>query len=123
VKVEFHRRDDEQETTVATAVWDGRRVSIETGDEEIAAQLAHAFRATPVVTDDAAYRSLGTSGPVMIQSGDLTWFRAAAKVRASGETGLVARFVPEITEGGFDPAAGYRSFEEQIERLTERGHG
>jgi hypothetical protein len=123
VKVEFHRPDDEQQTTVATVAWDGGRVGIESDDEDIGAQLAHAFRPTPVVTDDAAYRSLGTSGPVMIQPGDLVWFRAAAKVRASAETGLVPRFVPEITEGGFDPAAGYRTFEEQIERLTVRGHG
>jgi hypothetical protein len=123
VKVEFHRPDDEQQTTVASVAWDGGRVGIETDDEDIGALLAHAFRPTPVVTDDAAYRALGTSGPVMIQPGDLVWFRAAAKVRASAETGLVPRFVPQITEGGFDPAAGYRTFEEQIERLTVRGHG
>ena len=30
----------------------------------------------------------------------------------------MARFVPGVTEGGFDPAAGYRTFEQQIERLT-----
>ena len=33
-------------------------------------------------------------------------------------TGLVARFVPGVTEGGFDPAAQYRSFDDSIERLT-----
>jgi hypothetical protein len=52
VKVEFHRPDDEQQTTVASVAWDAGRVGIETDDEEIAAQLAHAFRSTPVVTDD-----------------------------------------------------------------------
>ena len=123
MKVEFRRPDDEQQTTMATVAWEGRRAIIESDDEEIAAKLAHAFRATPIVTDAAAYRQLGTSGPVVLQPGDLAWFRAVAKVRAGAETGLAARFVPEITEGGFDPAAGYRSFEEQIERLTELGHG
>jgi hypothetical protein len=30
---------------------------------------------------------------------------------------LVANLVPGVTEGGFDPAAGYRRFDESIERL------
>jgi hypothetical protein len=34
------------------------------------------------------------------------------------ETGLEVRLVPRVTEGGFDPAAGYRPFEETIERLN-----
>jgi len=38
-------------------------------------------------------------------------------VRAPAETGLEARLVPGVTEGGFDPAAGYRRFEDTIERL------
>jgi hypothetical protein len=32
----------------------------------------------------------------------------------------VARFVPGVTEGGFDPASDYRTFDEQIERLDAR---
>jgi hypothetical protein len=33
---------------------------------------------------------------------------------------LAARFVPGVVVGGFDPAAGYRTFEDQIERLDAR---
>jgi hypothetical protein len=38
--------------------------------------------------------------------------------RAPAEAGVEARLVPGITEGGYDPAAGYRRFEESIERLS-----
>jgi hypothetical protein len=116
MKVEFHNEAD-PDTVVAVASWDGEAVAIETQDETVAAQLATAYRHTPVVADDGAYRRRGTSGVAVIQPGDLEWFRAASQVRAPGLTGLVARLVPGVTEGGFDPAAGYRSFEEQVERL------
>jgi hypothetical protein len=33
------------------------------------------------------------------------------------ETGLVARAVPGVVGGGYDPAANYLRFSEQIERL------
>lgn len=115
--VEFYAPDDEAKLTVATAAWDGRDVTITCDDEHRRAELVHAFRRTPVVTDDAAYRRLGTSGEAAIQPGDLEWFRATAQVRARAEVGLYARFVPGAIIGGFDPAAGYRTFEAQIERL------
>jgi len=120
MKVEFTRPDDEQQDVVATASWDGRAVSIDAQDAEVASTLAHAFRPTPVAVDDGAYRRLGTSGSVVIQPGDLEWFRATAQTRATAETGLHARFVPGVTDGGYDPAAGYRRFDEQIERLDAR---
>lgn len=116
MKVEFHTRDD-PETVVGTATWDGTQASVESGDDEVAAKLWRIFRATPVVVDDAAYRRMGTRGEVAVQPGSLEWFRAAAQVRAP-EAGLVARVVPGVTEGGFDPAAGYRTFEEAMERLV-----
>ena len=53
-----------------------------------------------------------------LQPGTLEWFRAASFVRVPAETGLEVRLVPRVTEGGFDPAAGYRPFEETIERLN-----
>ena len=123
MKVEFFRPDDEQQVTVATAVWEGRRAAIRSDDDEVAIRLNHAFRPAPVLTDDKAMRQRGTNGPVSIQPGDLAWFRTVAATRATAETGLAARFVPEISQGGFDPAANYRSFDEQMERLTRRGHG
>ena len=119
MKVEFHPPDD-PDTVLATAVWSGGRVQIETDDEALAAKLADAYRPTPVVTDDASYRQLGTHGEVVLEPGSLEWFRAASQVRAPVVTGLSARLVPGITEGGYDPAAGYRRFESTLERLEAR---
>jgi hypothetical protein len=116
VKIEFHTPED-PETVVATATWDGSQASVESGDDEMAGKVWKVFRPTPVVVDDPAYRRLGTSGDVTVQPGSLEWFRASAQVRAP-EAGLVARVVPEIVEGGYDPAAGYRSFDDAMERLA-----
>jgi hypothetical protein len=117
VKVELSR-PDEPDTVVATIAWADGRAVIDTPDDILRASLQKVFRRTPVVLDDASYRRLGTSGEVLIQPGDLEWFRALVQTRIPAETSLVARFVPGVTEGGFDPAAGYRTFEQQIERLT-----
>ena len=85
--------------------------------------LERAFRATPVVADDPSLRYPGTRGELVLQPGDLEWFRAVAQFRVHEETGLVARFVPGVTMGGFDPASNYRRFPEQIERLDARSTG
>lgn len=118
MKVEFLQPGTDEPTVVATATWDGHDVTLDAGDPAVLEGLARAFRRTPVVVDDPAYRRLGTHGDVLVAPGDLEWFRAVAQVRVVAETGLVARFVPGISEGGYDPAAGYRRFEEQIDRLT-----
>jgi hypothetical protein len=110
----------EPATSVGSATWIGGRVTIEAADADVRSRLERAFRSTPVVTDDASYRRLGTHGEVQIPPGDLEWFRAAALLRAPAETGMLARLVPGVTEGGYDPAAGYRRFEESIERLGPR---
>ena len=81
MQVDYVRADD-PETVVATAHWDGA-VRIETQDETVRGQLEAAYRPVPVVVDDGAYRRLGTSGEVMIQPGDLEWFRAASQVRGA----------------------------------------
>jgi hypothetical protein len=120
MRVEFASPEDEQKATVATAEWHDGAVTIWSEDEQIRTKLAHAFRRTPVVTDDPSYRRLGTSGPVVLQPGDLAWFRSVARGRAEAETGLTARFVPGGPVGGYDPAAGYLPFEEQVERLDAR---
>lgn len=122
MRVEFYRADD-PENPVATAVWEAGQVDVTTDDQTVGEQLATAYRRTPVVTDDASYRRQGTSGEVVIQPGDLEWFRAASQVRGAAETGLVPRLVPGVTEGGFDPAAGYRSFGDAVDRLSARGAG
>lgn len=120
MRIEFHRPDDEEKRTLATATWEGRAASVSSDDDDLRATLQRVFRPTSVAIDDASYRRMGTSGVVVVPPGDLGWFRAAAIVRAPAEAGLVPRFVPEITENGYDPAGNYRGFEAQIERLSAR---
>jgi hypothetical protein len=102
---------------VASATWLRRRAVVESDDPAIKASIERAFRATPVVVDDPSLRYPSSRGDLMLQPGDLEWFRAVARVRVAAETGLVARSVPGVTQGGYDPAANYRRFSEQIERL------
>ena len=120
MKVEFYDPEDEQKATVATAGWDGTGVTVTAAAETVRDALAHAFRRSAVAVDDPSLRRLGTSGDVVIQPGSLEWFRAAANVRATRESEMSARFVPGLDAGGFDPAAGYRRFDEQLERLDAR---
>jgi hypothetical protein len=89
-------------------------------DPDLKRSIEHAYRPTPIVVDDPALRFPGTKGESILQPGDLEWFRAVAQVRVRQETGLVARFVPGVRVGGYDPAANYRRFPEQIERLEDR---
>lgn len=120
MKVEFYDPEDEQKTTVATAVWDGAEVTVTADDMTTRDLLAHAFRRSAVAVDDASRRRLGTSGDVVMQPGSLEWFRAVANTRAHVDSGLAARFVPGLAAGGYDPAAGYRPFDEQLEQLDAR---
>ena len=116
MKAEFHSPDD-PEVVLASATWSDLAVTIESEDPVLAGSLRDAFRRVPVVVNDGSYRPQGTHGEVVVQPGDLEWFRAVAQVRVSAETGLVARLVPGVREGGYDPAAGYRTFGDSIERL------
>jgi hypothetical protein len=54
---------------------------------------------------------------VLLQPGSLEWFRAALLTRAEGLE-LAVRFVADEIDNGWDPAANYRSFREQAERLA-----
>lgn len=108
------------EPAVATAEWRDGRVAIEADDPSLADALERAYRRTPVAVDDASLRYPSTRGESLLQPGDLEWFRAVALARVPAETGLVPRFVPAAHVGGFDPAANYRSFREQVERLEAR---
>jgi hypothetical protein len=93
---------------------------VEADDRELKASIERAFRPIPVVVNDPSLRYPGTSGESVLQPGDLAWFRAVAQIRVPAETGLVARSVPGVTVGGYDPAANYRPFPEQIERLDSQ---
>jgi hypothetical protein len=118
MRVEFHR-PDEPDTVVATAAWRDGAVTVEAEDDAIRHTLKRAFRPTPVVVDEAALRRQGTHGEVIVQPGTPEWFREVAKVRATQESGLAARLVPGVTEGGYDPAAQYRTFADSVDRLTD----
>jgi len=131
VKVEFYRPAPDgaepdavaaaAQDVVATAAWRDGTAHVTCQDPELDQALANVFRPTAVVVEnDSSYRRLGTDGPVVLQPGDLEWFRAAAQIRAPKETGLTARMVPGVRAGGFDPAAGYREFGDAIDRLDRR---
>jgi hypothetical protein len=120
MRVDFHRADDEEHLAVATVEYDDGAIAVTSEDDAIRATLAHAYRRTPVTTDDPSLRRLGTYGPVVLQPSDLEWFLAVTSTRAAAESGLVARFVAGGVPGGYDPASGYRPFDEQVERLDGR---
>jgi hypothetical protein len=114
-------RSDAPETNVAVAHWDGRTATVESSADDEIEGLDRLFRPTPVVIDDASLRQLGQRGESLLQPGDLEWFRAALLTRAP-RLGLSVRFVPEVEPGaGWDPAAAYRTFEDQIDRLSAGG--
>ena len=87
MKVELHR-PDEPDAVVATVSWTDGRPVVDTQDEALRVSLEKVFRQTPVVIDDASYRRQGTAGEVLIQPGDLEWFRAVVQARIPAETGL-----------------------------------
>ena len=118
MRVEFHQ-PDEPDTVVATAAGDDGAVRVESEDETVRAALERAFRPTPVVVDDGAHRQQGTRGEVLVAPGTLEWFRAVAQARATGGDGAGVALRPRRDEGGYDPAAQYRTFEESVERLTD----
>ena len=117
MEIEFLRRDGDERPVVGVVRWADGTVTVDADEADVREGLTRAFRRTPVAIDDASYRRLGTHGEVVLQPADLEWFRAVALTRAREETGLSPRFVPGVTRGGYDPAAGYRTFEEQVERL------
>jgi len=115
VRAEFHR-PDAPDDVVAAATWTGSHVRIDVRDPVAAEAVEMIFRRTPVVIDDLALRSFGTSGPAVLEPGDLRWFIAAARTRAEAD-GLAVRLVPpEGAAMGWDPAGAYRTFADAAER-------
>lgn len=109
-------RPDEPESPVAIATWSDGEARLEVVDGNVDG-LERLLERTPVVVDDPSLRSPGTRGPSVLEPGSYVWFRAALRSRAES-LGLKVRFVADRIVGGWDPAAAYRPFEEQIERLT-----
>jgi hypothetical protein len=108
---------DAPDEPVARATWTGSGVTFEAEGEAVRSALERIFRRTPVVVDDPALRTAGTSGPVALPPGALQWFIAAA--RARGEAGgFRVLFSPSGAGAvGWDPAGTYRPFVRQIERI------
>jgi len=115
VRAELYR-PDAPETPVAVATWSDGRAALEVLDASIP-ELGSLLKAIPVVVDDPSLRRPGTSGASLLEPGSSEWFRAALLER-SESLGLKVRFVAEEIIGGWDPAAAYRTFDEEIERLT-----
>jgi hypothetical protein len=115
MRAELYRQGS-PEDVVAVAVWERGEATLEIRDASVEG-LDRLFRATPVVVDDASQRRQGTHGEVLLEPGSLEWFRAALLTRAP-DLGLGVRFVPGPTRGGWDPAATYRTFAEQVQRLN-----
>ncbi len=115
MRAELYRPDDPT-TTVAVATWSHDRPNLEVLDPSVEG-LDALLRPTPVVVDDPSLRAPGTHGESLLEPGSSGWFRAALLARAE-VLGLRVRFVASEIVGGWDPAAAYRSFDEQIDRLT-----
>lgn len=115
MRAELYRPDDPT-TVVAVATWSDRRARLEPADPSVEGVDA-LLRPTPVVLEDASLRQIGTHGETMLEPGSLDWFRAALLTRAP-RIGLAVRFVAEEITNGWDPAANYRTFSEQADRLA-----
>ena len=109
-------RPDAPESVVAIATWSDGRANLEVLDPSIE-RLDTLVRPTPVVVDDPSLRPPGTHGEALLEPGSSAWFRAALQTRAE-PLGLRVRFVAGQIVGGWDPAASYRSFDEQVDRLS-----
>lgn len=110
-------RPDATDVVVAVLDWNGGAPRVVQGAE--VPGVDEILRPTSVVVDDAALRRPGTSGPSVLAPGSLAWFRAAVATRGAA-LGLSVRFIAEDVRGGWDPAAQYRPFADQAERLQSR---
>jgi len=115
VRAELYR-PDAPESVVAIATWSDGRANLEVLDPSIE-RLDTLVRPTPVVVDDPSLRPPGTHGEALLEPGSSAWFRAAMQTRAE-PLGLRVRFVAGQIVGGWDPAASYRSFDEQVDRWS-----
>ena len=70
------------------------------------------------MNDDPSLLPAGAGGEVVLDAGSASWFRAALLARVPA-LGLAVRVVAERIAGGWDPAAAYAPFEEQVARLAE----
>ena len=109
-------RPDAPDDVVAVATWDAGRSEIRATGDAIDG-LERILRATPVAVPDGASSQIGASGDTLEAPGSPEWFRAALLDRAPA-LGLAVRFVEDDVRNGWDPAANYRTFEQQAWRLA-----
>ena len=112
-------RPDAPDAVVAIATWDAGRAEIRATGDPIDG-LERLLRPSPVLVLDGANSQIGASGDTLEQPGSPEWFRAALLDRAPG-LGLAVRFVEDDLRNGWDPAANYRTFEQQEWRLASEG--
>jgi hypothetical protein len=115
VRAEIYRPEDPA-TVVAIARWSPGGSTLEQTGPDVDG-IDRLLRRIPVVVTDPALLPQGAHGETVLQPGSLEWFRAALGARAQ-ELGLAVRFVAEDVRNGWDPAANYRTFSEQAERLA-----
>jgi hypothetical protein len=116
VRAEIYRADDAA-TVLAVARWSREgRSTIEVVAHDVEG-LDRVLRRTPVVVQDASLLPQGSHGETVLQPDSLEWFRAALSARAEA-LGLSVRFVAAEVRNGWDPAANYRRFRDQAERLA-----
>ena len=116
MRAEIYRSDD-AESVLATAQWSrggGSTLDVPATDVD---GLDRLLRRTPVVVRDQSLLPQGSRGESLLQPDSLEWFRAALITRVE-TLGLSVRFVAEEVRNGWDPAANYRRFREQAERLA-----
>lgn len=118
MRVEFFRPED-PEKVVAVVSWDGHEAVLESAeDPATGAAVTRVFRPAPVATDDPSLITSAGSGVSLVEPGTLRWFRAAALTRGP-KAGLSPRFLVSAPVGsGFDPASNYRSFRDQVARIS-----
>jgi hypothetical protein len=115
VRAEFYRAEDPKQV-VGSAEWTATGVRTDGTDQDVEAALDRIFHPAPIAVDEPAYRSAGTTGPVVLQPRSLRWFTSAARVRGEAE-GLRVRLIAGERPGpAWDPAGAYRSFASVIER-------
>ena len=116
MRAEVYHSDD-VDRVLATGRWSrggGSTLDVAATDVEGLDQL---LRRTPVVARDPSLLPQGSRGESVLQPDSLEWFRAALIARVE-TLGLSVRFVAEDVRNGWDPAANYRRFREQAERLA-----
>jgi hypothetical protein len=109
-------RPESPDRVVALATWSEAGADLEILDGS-ADGLDRLLRKTPVVVPGGFPKQIGRQGDTVEQPGSPEWFRTALLTRA-GSVGLGVRFVEDDLTNGWDPAANYRTFDQQERRLA-----